>query len=69
MKKVFSVMAVVLFLSASAYANCESYARAAMRAEFMAYGFDNQAQVDQALEYYENACIAADGNIEMPVFL
>lgn len=69
MKKVFSVMAVVLFLSVNAYANCGNYAIAAMQAEFMAYGFDNQAQVNQAIEYYENACNVAGGNIEMPVFL
>lgn len=64
-------MAVMLFMSTSVFAlvDCMSYAKKSMRAEFMAYGFDSQEEVDEAISWYFNACNEAGGDIDNPVFL
>jgi hypothetical protein len=62
-------MALVVLFSANAQTDCKSYAKKAMQAEFMAYGFDSQEAVNEAINFYYNACTEAGGDIENPVFI
>ncbi|MDG5491166.1 hypothetical protein [Psychroserpens sp. SPM9] len=81
MIKFFSVF---VFLTMSIFSNssfdsievqsdieCVKYGTRAMNAEYQAYGFANNEEVQEAYQYYYNACVSAGGadNILDPVFM
>ena len=69
MKLIFSIITLAIFSNINAQKDCDAYARKAVEAEFMEYGFSSQQEVDEAKEFYYNSCTEAGGNIDDPVFM
>lgn len=44
--------------------NCNRYAAASVRAEFRAFGFSSQEEVDEAFDWYKQVCEEANTNGE-----